>query len=71
MSARTEGVKLHFTPDEWAALNAMRLAAGREMSMAIFCRGLILDIVADDAAAHEDTFQPIGDVAKRAVEGLK
>lgn len=59
-NARTEHVNVRFTPAEWAALNKLRLAAGREISMSTFVRKSMLEIVADDQAAHDDT-----------VEGLK
>lgn len=67
--ARTEHVNIRFTPAEWAALNKLRLAAGREISMSTFIRNTMLEIVADDQAAHD--WQQIGDVAQRVVEGLK
>src|SRR4029077_19415168 len=52
--ARSERVIIGFNRDEWKIVNAMRLSANREISMAIFCRSIILDVVADDQAAHAE-----------------
>ena len=52
--ARTERVTIGLTREEFNHLNAMRIEADRELTISQFARSLLLEIIADDHAAHEE-----------------